>query len=244
MIQICGDVVRNKILNDIRNSQFFSVIADEATDAANQEQLSICVRYWNESTQTLDEKFLGFWKCDTGVTGEAIAEDILTQLSSWRLSADLLRGQAYDGAGAMSGMHKGAAARILHKYPKALYTHCAAHRLNLCIVQCCSNRDITNMMSCVDSIARFFNNSPKRQHCLEKWITDVTPATEKRHKLKELCRTRWVERHEAYEVFIDLFMPIVSCLEEIVQSPPTEWNRDTRIDAQSHLLSVSHFLFL
>ena len=26
-----------------------------------------------------------------------------------------------------------------------------------------------------------------------------------RYKLKELYRTRWVERHEAYEVFIDLY---------------------------------------
>ena len=37
----------------------------------------------------LEEMFLGFRNCDTGVTGEALAESILTQLSSWRLSIDL-----------------------------------------------------------------------------------------------------------------------------------------------------------
>ena len=100
------------------------------------------------------------------------------------------------------------------------------------------------MMSCVDSIARFFHNSPKRQLCLERWIIDIYPESEKRRKLKEVCRTRWVERHEAYEVFIDLFMAVVSCLEEIAQSPPSEWNRDTCVDAQSHLLHLSHFSFL
>ena len=42
------------------------------------------------------------------------------QLTSWQLPASLLRGQGYDGAGAMSGHTKGAAARINAKYPK----HC------------------------------------------------------------------------------------------------------------------------
>ena len=46
-----------------------------------------------------------------------------------QLPASLLRGQGYDGAGAMSGHTKGAAARIVAKYPKALYTHCASTNL-------------------------------------------------------------------------------------------------------------------
>ena len=120
----------------------------------------------------------------------------------------------------MSGVKKGVAAQIIKKYPKAPHTHCAAHRLNLCIVQCCSNQDIGNMMACVDSIALFFNNSLKRQLCLDKWIADCIPTTEKRRKLKELCRTRWVERHKAFEVFIDMFIQIVCCFEDIVKSPP------------------------
>ena len=62
----------------------------------------------------------------------------------------------------MSGVKKGVAERIIQKYPKALHTHCTAHRLNLCIIQCYSNQDISNMMACVDSIALFFNNSLKR----------------------------------------------------------------------------------
>lgn len=62
------------------------------------------------------------------------------------------------------------------------------------------------MIQTVGSVARFFNNSPKRQLALEKWISEVLPTEKKRQKLKDLCRTRWVERHEAYEVFIDLFL--------------------------------------
>ena len=242
IITICGDLIRRKILQSIRDAGFYSVIADEATDAANHEQLSITIRFVHENEPC--EKFLGFLKCETGVTGEAIADNILTQLNVWQLPASLLRGQSYDGAGSMSGHTKGAAARISAKYAKALYTHCAAHRLNLCIVKCCANREVNNMMGVVDSISGFFNNSPKRQRELEKWIANVLPREEKRRKLKEMCRTRWDERHDAYDVFIDLFLPIVSCLEEIVRAPTTAWNRDTRTEAQSFLLALSQFSFL
>ena len=88
---LCGNIVPEKILTDIRYSQFFSIIADEATDASNKEQLSICVQYWSKDFKKLESMFLGFRNCDTGVTAEALAESILTQLSSWRLSIDLLR---------------------------------------------------------------------------------------------------------------------------------------------------------
>ena len=73
----------------------------------------------------------------------------------WQLHPQLLCGQAYDGAGAMAGKSKGAASRIMQKYPKALY---AAH---LCVMKCCSIREVSNMMDTADKISRFFNNSPK-----------------------------------------------------------------------------------
>ena len=189
MITICGSIIRTKLLVMVQIAGFFSVIADEATDAANDEQLSICVRFVDNGTPC--EKFLAFHECHSGVTGEAIADDILSKLVEWQLQPQLLCGQAYDGAGAMAGKSKGVAFRILSKYPKALYVHCAAHRLNLCVMKCCSIWEVSNMMQTADKISRFFSNSPKRQLALEKWIDNVL-TEENRKKLKELCRTRWV----------------------------------------------------
>ena len=59
-----------------------------------------------------------------------------------------------------------------------------------------------------------------------------------------MCRTRWVERHEAFEVFQDHFMPIVCCMEEIASSHASEWNRESRSDANSFLLAISQFSFV
>ena len=99
------------------------------------------------------------------------------------------------------------------------------------------------MMQSADKISRSFSNSPKRQLALEKWIDSVLPE-ENRKRLKELCRTRWVERHEAFEVFSDLFLPTFCCLEAVVYSAPSDWNRETRSDAQSLLLAMSQFPFM
>ena len=98
------------------------------------------------------------------------------------------------------------------------------------------------MMQTADAIARFFSNSPKRQLALEEWVDTILQG-KRRKKLKEMCRTRWVERHEAFEVFADLFLPTVSCLEAIANSTNEEWNRDTRSDAMSLLLAMSQFSF-
>ena len=123
------------------------MIADEATDMANQEQLSFSIRYVHNNV--LYERFLGFLTCETGVTGEALAKNILTQLTSWQLSPDLLWGQSYDGAGAMSGKVKGVAARIHSQYPKALFVHCAS---NLWIMKSCSGREVSNMIDTISFV--------------------------------------------------------------------------------------------
>lgn len=217
------------------------MIADEATDVANDEQLSISLRFVCNNEPC--ERFVAFHECMSGVTGSAIAQDILSKLSELQLKTQFLCGQAYDGAGAMAGKSKGASAVILSKYPKALYTHCASHRLNLCIVNSCSIQEVSNMMQSADKISRFFSNSPKRQLHLESWIDSTIPG-EQRKKLKELCRTRWVQRHEAFEVFCDLFMPTFCCFESIVHSAASDWNRETRSDAQSYLLAMSQFPFI
>ena len=66
----------------------------------------------------------------------------------------------------MAGRVKGAASRITAKYPKAIYTHCASHRVNLCVVKCCHSSEVNNVMQVADKIARFFSKSPKRQATL------------------------------------------------------------------------------
>lgn len=61
----------------IQKAGFFSVIADEA---ANDEQLSVCVHFVDGGLP--HEKFLAFHECQSGVTDDAI---VLSNLAVWQL---------------------------------------------------------------------------------------------------------------------------------------------------------------
>ena len=59
LISICGEIVSELIVNDVKDAKFFSVLADETTDSSHQEQLCLCLRYVkNENgTHLLREDF-------------------------------------------------------------------------------------------------------------------------------------------------------------------------------------------
>ena len=63
-----------------------------------------------------------------------------------------LIGQGYDGCSAMAGMLNGVQAKIREIYPKALYVHCSAHRLNLVVNDLNSVQTIRNTTSTIKSI--------------------------------------------------------------------------------------------
>ena len=89
-------------------SRVFSIICNECTDIANQEELPLSVRY--VVRVKVCESFIGFFELDEGVSGKAIAGKIEKAIADWHLDPFRLRGQAYDGAGNMLGQHKGCAA--------------------------------------------------------------------------------------------------------------------------------------
>ena len=144
---MCGSYISEHILENVRVATYFFLIADETTDASNSEQLSIVLHFVDENL-SVREEFLGFAECKSGVSGNAIATNLVDILKNkWHLNLENLCGQAYDGAGAMARRIRGVAARIMADYPKAVYTYCSSHVLNLCIVNSAKEADIRNMIS-------------------------------------------------------------------------------------------------
>ena len=67
LIKTCGEHIRDQILEEVKSSGPFSVIiADEATDSSNREQLSIVLRFVDSNTD-IREEFMGFVECKNGV---------------------------------------------------------------------------------------------------------------------------------------------------------------------------------
>ena len=55
LINIIGDLIHEQILDHVRESKLYSVIADEVTDSANKEQLSLVLRYHDPETGKIAE---------------------------------------------------------------------------------------------------------------------------------------------------------------------------------------------
>ena len=91
IISICRVLILRKIAADVKDNQLFSIICDECTDSANQEQLPLSICYVAKG-QT-QESFLGYFELAEGTTGEAIASTIQTALAECHLDPGKMRGQ-------------------------------------------------------------------------------------------------------------------------------------------------------
>ena len=242
MISVLGSSIRDDIIQEIKAANLYSILADEVTDCANLEQLSTVIRFV-DSDKHIREEFLGFITVKR-ITGEALATALLSWLEAHNLDVSLCRGQGYVGA---SNMSSSTVARIREASPLAFYTHCQSHQLNLCVVKACSITQVRNASGVISEIANFFNYSPKRQHFFEHVIDSETPG-EKKKKLKDLCRTRWVQRIDSYTVFYDLYSAITKTMELIStcssQYGDWSWDTDSLTKARGFLHQLVSFEFL
>ena len=188
VIKSCGQVITEKIVGEIKRNKFFSIIADEAADCSNKEQMSLVLRFVDDN-QNIREDFVRFLHCKWGLSGADLASVILNALTDLSLNISDCRGQGYDGAGAVAGHTRGLSARILGINNKAIYTHCYSHRLNLAICNSCSVPLVRNALGQIKELSYFFNLSQGRQMLLEKNVLKYCPES-KKLKLKDVCRTR------------------------------------------------------
>ena len=249
LVDVIGECIRNDILAEVKQANFYSIIADEVTDAANKEELSIALRFVLDGT--VKEVFVDFVEVER-ITGKVLAQAILQWLSTHGLSPADIRGQCYDGASNMSGAVSGCKTIVQREAPQALYFHCAAHRLNLAVVSACKIQSFKNAESYVGEIARFFNYSAKRQRALDRAI-EVCITGAKAKKPKDSCRTRWVYRVDSYiyVVFLELLPAVHAVLDAIVhpavhQELGTDWGWDgdsiTKANGFLYQLQSSSFL--
>ena len=146
-------------------------------------------------------------------------------------------------AGNMSGPCNGAAAIVRRQYPKVIYTHCMAHRLNLSVVSACKMQNVRNMFDTVGEVTRSFEYSPKKEALLVQKVKDVCPES-RRHKLLDVCKSRWIQRIDGLEVFLELYEAIVATLETIKANAERSWNADSTKKAVSHYHAIANFDFV
>ena len=203
LISIIADVLRDEIVQSANKAVCFSLIADETADISGTEQLSIGVRFIDQSGDVakVREEFLGFVPLQN-MDAETIAETIIDYGEKIGLNLDeKLMGQGYDGCSTMAGKDNGVQARVRRTFPKALFVHCSSHRYNLVVNDLNAVSDVRNTIGTVKSIIKFFRDSPKRRARVPN--------------IPLLCETRWTAKYKSIRVFTSNFADIFEKLEEI-----------------------------
>ena len=150
-----GDIAKN-----INDDVFFSIMAGEATESSNNEQLVVCIR-WLDNNFDAHEDFIGIHavkniKSDTFGT---VLKDILIWLI---FPLSNCRSQCHDGASNVTGLKRGVATQIESESALAFLTHCYDHALNL---------TVNNMIKEDDKqiVKTYQNVAKKEKECFKRF---------------------------------------------------------------------------
>jgi len=213
MLKIMGRSVLNSILSLIHESTYVSIMVDETTDISNKEQLTLVMRRIDHNLDVYEE-FLGMYQIDS-TTAESITSTILDALLHFKVPLTKLRGQCYDGCSTMAGSRNGVAARILAMEPKAVFTHCYGHALNLAVSD--TIKKCVMLRDCLDTcyeLIKLIKWSPKRDAMLKK-------LKEESHNdapsIRTMCPTRWTVRAESLKSIVANYTNLQDLWEEALE---------------------------
>ena len=138
-IEILGENVRSKIINQVKEAKYFLIIFESTPNISHKDQMSqvFCYFMINGGQVKVVKSFVDFNKTK-GKTAESIATVILKKLQNDGIDIKNCRGQACDNAAVMAGQYSGVQERIKEINPKAEFVGCTSHSLNLAGVHAAS----------------------------------------------------------------------------------------------------------
>ena len=238
VLQIMGEILRSQICVEIKKAKVFSLLVDETKDASKIEQLAIVFRYVDIENASIHERFLTFVPAET-LNAEGLSNLIVKTLEKYHIDPMLMVSQGYDGAAVMSGHCSGVQTRIKQVAPKALYVHCNAHCLNLCLVDCVKSVSCAaEFFGLVQNIYVFLSSS--KCHAIYVSEQSVHYPGKSIKQLQRLSDTRWACRQSAINTICYTFDAVVAALTKI-----TDDGDGSRVaEARGLLLQVRSFKFI
>ncbi|XP_054274622.1 52 kDa repressor of the inhibitor of the protein kinase-like [Macrosteles quadrilineatus] len=238
LICLLGSEVKKATIRKINKSKYFSVILDSTPDITHKDQISLTIRYVTEQDGisgdvAVEESFIGY-KVAKESTGEALSELLFAEIESCHLNMNDCRGQAYDNGANMAGVNKGVQARVLKEYPRASFTPCTSHSLNLVISDGAkSSVKSTSLFGIIQRIYTIFAGSTKRYCIVSEHVQSLS--------IKQVCETRWEARISSIQAIRYQYADVRQALIELADSVE---DPKTASEAQSLISHMEDFSFL
>ena len=121
LLEIMALEVLRELLDEIRESGFYSFMCDETTDLSNAEQCTNVLRWVNDSLEVMED-FIGLYEL-VKTDSDSVRSMVQDVLQRCNLALQKCRGQCYDGAGVMKGAKNGVAAQIKRLEARQVFYH-------------------------------------------------------------------------------------------------------------------------
>ena len=190
ILKIMSLSILRDIAKNIECGAYYTIMADEVTDAANHEQFVLCLR-WVDDELNPHEEFICLQSVPniSADTLVAVIRDVLIRMN---LSIINCRGQCYDGASNMVGAKSGVATQIKNDEPRAILTHCYGHVLQLAVGDTVKEiKLLGNTLDTTYEISKLLKFSPKRDALFDTLKITIAPDCP---GFRTLCPTRWTVR--------------------------------------------------
>ena len=210
LLHVMALKVTREIASVIRTANYYTLMADEVTDASNREQVVICIRWVDEEFQA-HEEFIGLHKVDS-IAANVLVSVLKDTLLRLNLKITQCRGQCYDGASNMSGTKSGVAMQIATAESRAVYMHCYGHALNLAVgdtVQ--QSKLLRDTLDTTGEISKLLKYSPCHDSLFEKLKSEIAPN---QPGFRTLCPTRWTVKESSLESVIKNYVVLQQLWEE------------------------------
>lgn len=237
--QSLADVLREDLFAKLSLSKKYSLMFDESTDISVQQNLILYIRYLDYnvtggcSSETNFLSIIGLQRANA----HAIYDKVLDILRAKGLDLSNLSGLCTDGAAVMVGSKSGVVTCLKQAVPGVLATHCIAHRLAL---SCSSGADsipyLLKFQETLNSIYKFFNNSPKNMSTLSA-IQSVLNSHSTR--FQEVFHTRWLSFEGAVAALVCNYSSLLSVFLEEKSARSLSLHKPV---STYKFLYVAHFL--
>ncbi|XP_030216793.1 uncharacterized protein si:dkey-250d21.1 isoform X2 [Gadus morhua] len=241
VLNVCENTVRDGILLEV-GSSFFSLFIDRVVTLGEKDYLPLFLRFV-DSFDVMRLELMGFAEAD--LECDAMVKRLLEILTvEWRLDLKYCRGQAYLGSGDISYKLKAFACKVQEKSPLAISTHSSCYSFNTWWSKTIPVPAITKALEVFEEVLVFFGSSS----LLEKQVDHVIAyglreSYEKVQELQGKFCSLWQEKHDSYEVFVQIMEPLVECLEKI-KNNPQRWKESLSEQAGSLLRKIMDFDFI